>query len=964
MKYRICFILLIGLCSLPLSYAQTKTNTRQPFIPVLKDGSSAAYVMFTRPKQPQGLALVVPEGNSVEREVFMGHYGAKPSENSSDKYLYFQAAKDQLVTATGTFYVSIQYSDKGQGAIELEYMQSTDEGNVEVQSEHIFLRNSSLWQEHTFKLTNAVLNKDFPGNSDFRIHCPGIALQAVMLSRIQLTFPKTTLKQMFRQPDIVPPAGYDFGIYLNESQQSDIWEENSNIGQKIKLYNAWGARYIVETIDAGLLPREISGFDFSLYASHSKKLAYSNLAWIPRIKIGDLHKLPKDMAAKLQKAASTLRNSPGPMASLWDPRLPDIYYDMMQDLRQDVFMKRVPMLILSFAGDWGPLYLSTESSTSEGWPDLWAGDPLALQKFRSFVQSKYGNLRSLSVAWRTSITNWNEVKPDISDNAIPWQRNDTMMWYKNALIQLAAEIIQKAQSLFTGTRIVLEIGDEIYYSATDLDAFAELAALRGCSILMVSKSANPTSSYSWQLLSSSCRFEGVPFGLRLNKRVYEENLLSAIYSLASERGTMFFFHEEDLTGENAWESYARSVSRLHLTQPDKRIALIYPKTSVNAEDPETFDRYVRELRELFAFDVIDETRLGEITTSQYPLIYIPWGHYWSQQAVSTLKKLVRSGSGMVVRTEAPWETQSGNVEFNEELFATKLVRQGDSWVLEPRTNDPSLQSDTDPYTAANRRIVNLGSQNDAPYLSGKWSPAQSSEDAKRYGFDFFSFRWMSDRAEVKLPVLPRRNYKLIVEGYLPEKKNSRVFVNGRQFAEITGSGRFQWEKELDGRWKPRQKDVEVTFQGQTWNPGAVLGATQTFQVSMAISRVALIPPDEELNETESTSVNLRNPDFSRELLRGSWMREVGKGVTLLAPARFIDNWLFTELLNTLAMNPKILDPRFSFSLPPDGERNQMFVSPQSGSDVYLNLSQRRVQVINRQQNYRRIIPPRSIYYTN
>ncbi len=963
MKKNLFLVSFLTIFIIPV-FGQNTMKQARPVIPMLKDGSPAAYVMFTRPKQTHGLALMAPEGSGVQSDVFMGHEGAMPAADSEDHALYFQTAADRLVVATGTFYLSIQYSDRGQGAIEVDYYQQPDKGTAEISTERIFLRNSRVWQEHTFLLRDAILDHPFPGECDFRIRCPGVVIRAVFLSRIPLTTPQPTLQRMFRQPEISPLPGYQFGIFHRDSSSADLWKDAETLQKKSQLYKAWGARYVVDTIDANQVAKESEGYDFTKYAERLDRLSYFNLVWVPRFKVGDVNRLPQSVVSHLQRAKGTERKSDGPMISLLEPSLIDVYSRMIRDMRQSILTKKIPMMILSFAGDWGPLYLSSESGQQSGWPDIWAGDPLAVRNFHNYLQAKYGGLQGIRSAWNVPIRNWNEVIPKIDNDANPIRRQDTYLWYQSALTRLAARMVQRVRTMFPGTQIVLEIGDNFFYGATDFRAFADIASQQSCSLLMVSQSFNPTASSSWQLVATACRQRGVSCGLRLAQAADERAILGALFSLAAEKGNLFFFEEDDLASANAWENYAKAVGSLRVSQPDRKIAMVFPRTSMYAQSSNAFDSYVREVREFFAFDVIDEYDLSNITSSQYPLIFIPWGHLWSRQAVTALENLARSGSALVARTDHPWQTLMGEVEFNEQLFATKLVRSGNTWELEPRNSNISSDEQMDPYAPAERRIINLGSQSDVPYLEGDWGAPQNKTTAAGYGFDFPSFRWLRERGQVMLPVYPQRDYSLIVEGFIPEDKKCQVYINGRQFGVIEGKGKFQWKQSLSGKWRPRQRDVVVSFRGQTWNPGAVLGATETFQVSMAVNRVALLPPDQELDQGSTDVSKLRDPNFTREALRGSWMREVGQGVTLLAPTDYMNDWVFMELLNTLVMNPKILDPRYSFQLPPDGVQNQVFVSPLSVGAVYLNVSQKPVPVGDRRMGNFRMIPSRSIYYTN
>src|SRR5690606_32084506 len=106
------------------------------FLPMLKDGSPAAFVRFPRPRQTHGLAMVNPENAGYISDVFQGFEGVMPAPGNPDNSLYFQTATDQLLVATGTFFVTIEYFDRGQGAVELEYVTGDDKGVTGTRSMH------------------------------------------------------------------------------------------------------------------------------------------------------------------------------------------------------------------------------------------------------------------------------------------------------------------------------------------------------------------------------------------------------------------------------------------------------------------------------------------------------------------------------------------------------------------------------------------------------------------------------------------------------------------------------------------------------------------------------------------------------------------------------------------------------------------------------------------------------------
>ncbi len=308
-------------------------------------------------------------------------------------------------------------------------------------------------------------------------------------------------------------------------------------------------------------------------------------------------------------------------------------------------------------------------------------------------------------------------------------------------------------------------------------------------------------------------------------------------------------------------------------------------------------------------------------------------------------------------------TLNGDTSFNERLFAARVVQAGGVLRYELLRDQTPLANPAAGLPPS-REVLNLGTPGDDAFLSGQWGLPQNEAAAKRYGLPFNSFRWLGERGRVQLAVQPGQEYQLEIEGFLPKGKRAQVFINRRPFGEIEGSGPFQWNQALRGEWRPRQRDVEIMLRGQEWSTGEILGATQTFRVSMAVSRIGLVPVKESASRGGAAEpVSPPVPQIDRRQLRGSVLREVGRGFTLLAPGDRINDFVFREILTAIVADPAMVDPRFRFTLPPDGAPNGVYVKPLQTGSVYVNLGSEPVTVGGAYTNSRgRAIPPRTLLY--
>jgi len=247
MKKLLCLIVL-GVLASPSLGQQTHQPTSRTVLPMLKDNSPAAYVRFGRPKITHGMAMRNPEGSTYQSDVLLGSGVVIPGNDSADQSLYFQVATDQIVLATGTFYVAVQFFDKGQGAIDLEYMQYDGEEQTGTATSRFYLGNSGTWQRHTFVMNNTILNNTFPGGTDFRIRCPGVGLRQVAISRVAFGDTQKTISPVFKQPALAIPTGLQTAVFPDLSTATSLWQDGALLDEKTKLYQAWGTTHIVDTV--------------------------------------------------------------------------------------------------------------------------------------------------------------------------------------------------------------------------------------------------------------------------------------------------------------------------------------------------------------------------------------------------------------------------------------------------------------------------------------------------------------------------------------------------------------------------------------------------------------------------------------------------------------------------------------------------------------------------------------------
>lgn len=956
--------LAIVLMASSVAWGQAGQPSSSNILPMLKNGAPQAFVQFTQPKVTRGLALVIPSESAIILGERTGFRCVAADPQAQDPSLYFQTAKEQIAVATGTMYVALQYYDEGAGSIQIEYTRKQGQG-VERQQVRLFMGDSGLWQQHVFELPDALLNGSFAEGSDFRVIAPGVFIRRVGISRVPPTQNQGVIPQTYQRPRINLPPGFQAMVYLDSDDSFD-WQSEQAMRQRARLYGSWGVQDVVETIRPGAATDENGRLDAAEYGEHAAALQQVGLRWAPRFDIGSYGGLSMQMSQRFQRVLDLENETPGPVLSMWDRQLPSFYDRLMSEVSNRLGARRPAYVVISIAGDWGPLMLSSEDSRTGGRPGLWAGDPQARRSFAAFLQDRYRNPGALEEAWGMQVGFWNQASPRLGSEATQQKAADVLSWHRNSLTELADSLLESAQRAFPFSQIVLEVGSKLRYSATDLTALAQRANEHGAAMLMVTQEPELTTSYSWLWLSQVAHEYDIPFGVRIQSNALQSDLLGALYALASGGGSLFAMREADLSQPGALQVYLESIRSWRPSLPQPKIGVVYPRTALAGQDTMVFERAIRRLREMAGIDVIDEKRLDSISAQRYPIVIVPHGNLWSEEAVSAFDRFARQGGALLVYSDGPWQTLAGEVEFNEALFAIQLRQTSGGWQIEPQgSSNLPTHGNAGRYRVIDQHVINLGAPSSDRFLRGDWSEPVGESLARAYGLDLESFRWMGPNAYLGFTLEDNRPKTLHIEGFLPEGEQVRVTrrtQNGEveELGVIEGMGHMQWQATIEPSGPPRLRSETIHFTGGRWNTGRVLGATQTQTVTMAVSRAGITNPGQNLDAAQQVQTDQR-PEFSRGGLRGSWMREVGQGITVFAPARYVDEWVFFEMVKEVLMNPQLLDSHFNFVLPPDFESNGVYVMPQVGQSVYINMNPR-LTPVGRNASQQHQIPPQTILY--
>jgi hypothetical protein len=215
-------------------------------------------------------------------------------------------------------------------------------------------------------------------------------------------------------------------------------------------------------------------------------------------------------------------------------------------------------------------------------------------------------------------------------------------------------------------------------------------------------------------------------------------MLSILYSLASEGGSMLYFTEGFMTGEKAWAQYVENVGHLRLLSPAPRVAVILPRTSLTGESSFAFDRVAGQLRDYFGFDVVDERDLPSISARITPYFCIvgksvvgrkPYLH--SRDGFVPVRRWLCMQKSPGKHRRAMCLVTNGYLPFNW----CKLRTVGN---LNLASKHPTFES-SNPIAQQERRVVKMGIPGDDVFLEGLWG--QSESEMQPGSMDFLSIHF-------------------------------------------------------------------------------------------------------------------------------------------------------------------------------------------------------------------------------
>lgn len=342
--------------------------------------------------------------------------------------------------------------------------------------------------------------------------------------------------------------------------------------------------------------------------------------------------------------------------SLWDPRTLEVYDRLYGELARRMG-DRLSFLYAGISGDYGEVcypfgvshYLFSSPHRHAG---FWCGDVLARQSFAQQMEARYGNLAQLNAAWSTAFRSWqDDLMPPL-----PVERNgaarhyDFARWYTNALLNFTDAACGVVRRYFPNTRIGLPLGSsdealivgQIKSQAVKVAAKHKMVARwTGMAYLKRFDRSNVLD----RRFSSAARFYGAPFAMEASLILTKESAADGLYESAAN-GTVII-HDDSRNMLRAEEIHARLRPKLFFSQPQCKIAILYPLLdellNIAGFDFKSFMDAAADLRSRFDYDLCDYIMIqdGFLEGMKDLLVIVPV--YIPCQTIATIEAFVRQG---------------------------------------------------------------------------------------------------------------------------------------------------------------------------------------------------------------------------------------------------------------------------------------------------------------------------------
>ena len=559
---------------------------------------------------------------------------------------------------------------------------------------------------------------------------------------------------------------------------------------------------------------------------------------------------------------------------------------------------------------------------------FWCNDPLARADFRAAMLKKYGSLEMLDMAWKRDFKKPDEIAyPDKprADARAEWL--DFITWYQQSVGNAVETNLATARKNFPDALLMLPagFGDEDVRGGQDNSLIPKLAAKYGASVRSTHSAGLPFALNAATMLGrlgSASRFYDVPFWTEPPSNLTEAQETERLFEAVSQGAAGTFDWAESALAHR--DIYYRYGKFLRVEKPVVDVAMYYPAEAQKLRPEQgyapLFQQACSYLRDTCNYDIVDDRMVRDGCLSRYRVLALWEGMMADAGVLEKIKQWVSDGGVLLAYDFGRVTTFDGSLDWYKEMFGY-TQELAPARLLERFTGDIPAQ-----YRFA------LGETTISDYLSGDWYDPVKTDDGV--------LRWAGSNATVRLPVVPDRNYTLIVRATLTPDNAAlkhRVLLNGHDLGGIEAPGDITYRFPVPSEFLGEQGLANLVLQSETFQPLQFdPQSADKRKLGLLVRSVQLVEQNVKESDDAPPPVGSIRRDIDLRLLRTNWARRYGKGLTIYFNANRLLLKGYIEVIRQAVYHLSDIEPERRNALPIDNAQDGVYATLFTDRILYYN----------------------------
>jgi hypothetical protein len=623
----------------------------------------------------QGLASVSGADGVTTAAVRGGSHAlaTAPGATPASQYLYFKVDRAIAREATGPLYVVVEYFDAAStGAVGLQYDSAAgdDIGARYREADDLaggYLAGTRSWRRAAYLLAQPKFAGRQNLGADFRLSGANLAVRAVVLTRTR----PSDWEAMDRidiasvKPLVRPGPGTQLIIGGFDPARR---EDGPRLARALQAA-APGLRAIGVTSHEVYVrwnlcePRE-GEYDWSLYDRYVDVYKRTGLKWVPFLICGSPYSLPDWYYKKpgSQGYVCLEHGQESDVQSLWNPTLRKHLARFIKAFCEHYRDSGViESILLGVTGNYGE---AIYPATGNDWtadvhgpyhthPGFWAGDPFAIESFRSFLITKYGGQARFRDAWGEKSGGINEARPFLKQNA-PNERAwlDMVEWYIGSMTDYARFWLESVRQSYPQGGVYLCTGGHAPAEhGADFGDQCKVAAKYGAGVRITNEGSDYAANFSLtRWVASAGRQYGAYFSFEPAGEVNPAGVIARIYNAAASGARGLHYYQPNLYGsEEAHDNFVKWGSFWTRRDPIVEIGVYYPETHIRLNTND-FLPIAQRLRRSFDFAYVSDQQILDGGLARVKALVITEGYVSEARVWSAVSSWVDRGGVVVLAT--------------------------------------------------------------------------------------------------------------------------------------------------------------------------------------------------------------------------------------------------------------------------------------------------------------------------